>query len=77
MERTGGLAVALLAFMKENLFHNLVGPLLISDILEIGGVPSDDRDSVGEKNMGKFTIGRLRQKQNVTLCAFNSCYHDD
>ena len=53
MERTGGLAVALLAFMKENLFHNLVGPLLISDTLEIGGVPSDDRNS-WEKNMGKL-----------------------
>ena len=39
--------------MKENLFHNLVGPLLISDTLEIGGVPSDDRNS-WEKNMGKL-----------------------
>ena len=39
----------------EDLFYDLVAPILISDTLEVGGVPSGDRNSVEKKrNMGKL-----------------------
>ena len=66
-----------LLLRAEDLFHNLVAPLLISDTLEIGGVASGDRKSMGKRNMGKLYDRMTKAKADRDIRALNSCYHDD
>ena len=66
-----------LLLRAEYLFHNLVASTLLSDTLEIGGVPSVDRNSLGKGSVGKLYDRMTEAKADRDLCAFNSCYHDD
>lgn len=66
-----------LLLRAENPFHNLVAPILISDTLEIGRVPSVDQKSVGKRSVGKLYDRMTKAKADRDIGAFNSCYHDD
>ena len=66
-----------LLLRAEDLFHNLVASILLSDTLEIGGVTLFDRNIVGKRSMGKLYDRMKKAKADRDIGALNSCYHDE